>query len=156
MPLFGKDAKLYYSTVAYSGSNDPDDLTWVELTKVQDQTDNFSPIEDDVTTRAIAASGVAASAIVLSEVEISFSYIMDSITSDTVFDALWTAFTTRAAFTALTMSGDKATASGAYVGFSANFSVALNWQKNIRNKQLANFSLKVLQYPFWVDSDTTL
>jgi hypothetical protein len=152
MALFGKDAKLYYSSSPFTGSNTADDLTWTEMTYVSDHTDNFSPVEDDVTTREIAAAGVAASAIVLNEVEISFSYIMEA--SDTVFSALWTAFNTRAAFTCMTLSGAKTSTSS--IGFAANFSVSLNWQKNIRNKQVANFTLKVLRYPNFVTGSASL
>lgn len=152
MPLFGKDATLYYSAVAFSGSNVPDDLTWTVMDKVSEQTDNFSPVEDDVTTRATAANGIATSAIVLLEGEISFSYIMDS--SDTVFAALWSAVTTRGKFTAMTLSGGKTSTSS--IGFAANFSVALNWQKNVKNKQVANFTLKPLEYPQWVTGSASL
>ena len=152
MPLFGKSAKLYYSSSPFSGSNVPDDLTWTEMPKVSDQTDNFSPVEDDVTTREIAEAGVAATAIVLSEVEVTFSYIMDA--TDTVFSAMWDAFKNRTAFTAMTLSGIKTATTS--IGFAANFSVTLNWQKNIRNKQVANFTLKVLQYPHWVTGASSL
>lgn len=152
MPLFGKDATLYYSTTPFSGANVPDDLTWISMPKVSDQTDNYSPVEDDVTTREVAAAGVAASAIILNEVEISFSYIMDS--TDTVFAALWAAFKDRTGFTAMALSGGKTSTSS--IGFAGNFSVSLNWQKNVRNKQVANFTLKVLQYPQWVTGAASL
>lgn len=152
MPLFGKDAKLYYSTVAFNGTNVPDDLTWVEMSNVADQTDNYSPESDDVTTRASAANGIATEAIVLNQAEISFSYVMDA--TDTVFSALWTAFKTQATFTAMTLSGGKTATTS--IGFAANFSVGLNWQKNVKNKQVANFTLKPLQYPQWVTGAASL
>lgn len=158
MPLFGKDAKLYYSATAYNGTNVPTDLTWIEMDKVQDHTDNFSPIEDDVTTRAVAAVGFAATAIVLSEAEISFTYVMDNpITgsgNDPVFAALWAAFQARTGLAMLTMSGTLTSTN--HVGFTGNFSIGLNWQKNIRNKQLANFTAKVLQYPSFVTGSASL
>ncbi len=152
MPLFGKDAKAYYSTVAFNGSNVPDDLTWVAMDRISEEADNFSPVEDDTTTRESASGGVATSAIVLSELEITFTYLMDL--SDTVFSALWTAFQTRANFTALFLSGSKTSTTS--LGVAANFSVALNWEKNVKGVQKASFTLKPVQYVHWVTGAASL
>ncbi len=152
MPIFGKDAKTYYSSVAFSGSNVPDDLTWIAMDRISDETDNYSPVEDDTTTRESAAGGIATTAIVLSELEITFTYLMDL--TDTVYAALWAAFQNRTGFTMMVLSGGKTATTS--IGLAANFSVALNWEKPIKGVQKASFTLKPLQYPQWVTGSASL
>lgn len=57
MPLFGKDAVLYWSEALLDDSNTADSASWVEQDNVVDLTDNFTPTEVDITTRATAKLG---------------------------------------------------------------------------------------------------
>lgn len=152
MPLFGKNAKLYYSATPFNGTNVANDLTWTEVTNVADLTDNFTPTEADVTTRATAAGGWEATAVVLNAGEVSFTMLVEE--NDTIYDAVVAAFLGQTPITMMDLTGAKTSTES--IGLAANFSVALTFNKPVKGVQTADVTLKVFQYPEWVTGSATL
>ncbi len=149
MPLFGKDAKTYYSSSALDADNQAADLTWTEVTNIQDLTDNFTAEEVDITTRATAALGWNATATTLKNGEITFKVLMED--DDTFVQALMDAFLNTTPITILDMTGDRET-DGTF-GLAANFSVAMTFNKPVKGVQDADVTLKVYSYPEWVEGE---
>ena len=150
MALFGKDAKTYYSTVAKATSSDASSLTWVEVTNIQDLTDNFTSEDIDITTRATAASGWNAVAKGPKNGEISFTILLDP--DDTFAQALLAAWLDSTPITVLDMTGDKDEA-GTF-GLAANFSVGMTLSKPVKGVQTGDVTLAVYSYPEWVEGTT--
>lgn len=149
MPLFGKDAKTYYSTSPLDADNQADDLTWVEVTNIQDLTDNFTAEEVDITTRATAATGWNATATTIKNGEITFTVLME--TDDAFVQELMDNFLASTPITVLDMTGDKDT-DGTF-GLAANFSVGMTFPKPVKGVQTADVTLKVQSYPEWVEGE---
>lgn len=150
MALFGKNAKTYYSTALKTSSSDADGMTWVEVTNIQDLTDNFTSEEVDITTRATAALGWSATAQTIKNGEITFTVLMDS--ADVLVAALVAAWLASGEIAILDMTGDKDEA-GTF-GLAANFSVGLTFPKPVKGVQTADVTLKVSSYPEWVEGAT--
>ena len=149
MALFGKDAKTYYSTTALDADNQAADLTWVEVTNIQDLTDNFTAEEVDITTRASAQLGWSATATTIKNGEITFSVLQDA--DDAFVQALMAAFLASTPITVLDMTGDKDT-DGTF-GLAANFSVSATFPKPVKGVQTVDVTLKVYSYPEWVEGE---
>ena len=146
MPMLGKDAKTYYSSSLLNATDSTTirALTWTEVDHIVDETDNFNAEVVDVTTRAQASTGFGASVAVLNNIEVTFSYIKE--VSDTVWDALWTAIQTpNTPIALLFLSGAKATTTN--IGFCANWTFNLNWEKAVKGVQTTNFTARVYTFP---------
>ena len=156
MPLFGKDAKLYYSSALKTTASDSDALTWTEVTAIGDLTDSFSPTDVDITTRATAALGWEATATVLKSGEITFTYIPESVVAagDATFAALLAAFLNGTAIAMMDLSGAKSAVTS--IGLAANFSVGMTWGKPVKGVQTSDFTLKIRSFPEWVTGSATL
>jgi len=146
MPLFGKDAVLYYSTALKTSSDDADGLTWTEQDNIADLTDNFTPTEVDITTRATAKLGWEASATVLKAGEIRWT--MQALHGGTFVDAIMAAFLDSKPIALMDLSGDSGT-EGAF-GLAANFSIAVTHAKPVKGVQTLDVTAKVYSYPEWV------
>lgn len=151
MALFGKNAVLYYSSVLKASSSDADSLTWVEQDNVSDLTDNFTPTEVDITTRATAKLGWEATAVVLKAGEITFN--MQALHGNTFVDALWSAFLDSTEIAIMDLTDDEAV-DGAF-GLAANFSVAITLNKPVKGAQTMDVTLKVSSFPEWVEVEAT-
>ena len=149
MSLFGKDAVLYYSTTLLDDSNTADTVTWVEQDNISDLTDNFSPTEVDITTRATAKLGWEASATVLKSGEIRFT--MMALHGDDFVDAIFDAFLNSTPLALMDLSAAN-TVEGAF-GLAANFSVSLSHAKPVKGVQTLDITLKVYSFPEWVVSE---
>jgi nitrogen fixation protein FixH len=147
MPLFGKDAKTYYSADLLDATNTAADATWVEVTNIQDLTDNFTAEEEDITTRATAALGWAATAVTIKNGEITFTVLMED--DDVFVQALMDAFLNSTPIAVLDMTGSK-DVDGTF-GLAANFSVSMTFEKPVKGTQKANVTLKVYSFPEWVE-----
>ena len=144
MPLFGKDALTYYSATALDGDNGVADVSWTLAENIQDETDNFSAEEVDITTRATAALGWSATATTIKNGEVSFTVLMEK--SDALVTLLMAAFVASTPVTMLFLSG----AGG--VGLGANWSVSMTFPKPVKGVQTANVTLKVQSGPEWATS----
>lgn len=147
MALFGKDAVLYYSTVLKTANDDADSLTWTEETNVADLTDNFTPTEVDITTRATAQLGWEASATVLKAGEIRWT--MQALHGDDFVDAIMSAFLNSTPIALMDLSG-ASTVDGAF-GLAANFSISVTHAKPVKGIQTLDVTAKVYSYPEWVE-----
>jgi hypothetical protein len=152
MPLFGKDATSYYSTTALDGStNTADTVTWGEVTNIQDENDNFTAEEVDITTRATAKLGWSATATTIKNGEVTFTVLMER--GDTLVKALMTAFLNATPITMMFLTGDKTSGTDNF-GLAANWSVSMTFPKPVKGVQTADVTLKVYSYPEWVDTGT--
>ncbi len=147
MPLFGKDAKSYLSDTLLDADNTAGSVTWVEKTNIQDENDNFSAEEVDITTRATAALGWSATATTIKNGEVTFGILME--TGDTLVDALMTAFLAGDPVAMLFMTGS-IDADGTF-GLAANWSVSMTFPKPVKGVQTADVTLKVQSFPAWVE-----
>lgn len=148
MPLFGKNAKTYYSEDPLDADNAAADLTWIEVTNITDLTDNFEAEEVDITTRATAASGWDATARTVKSGEITFGIIMES--DDSFVDAIMEAFLASSTITLMDLTGDREVAGNK--GLAANFSVGMTFNKPVKGVQTADVTLKVQSRPEWVET----
>lgn len=146
MPLFGKDAVLYYSNTLKTSSADADGKSWLEQENVIDLTDTFTPTDVDVTTRATAKLGWEASATVLKAGEIRWN--MQNLHGDTFVDALWDAFLNSEPIALMDLSAAD-DVEGAF-GLAANFSVAISLAKPVKGIQTMDVTVKIFNYPEWV------
>lgn len=146
MPLFGKDAVLYYSATLKTTNSDAEGKSWTEEDNVIDLTDNFTPTEVDITTRATAKDGWEASATVLKAGEIRWN--MQNAHGNTFVDALWDAFlnSTPIALMDLSAADD---VDGAF-GLAANFSISISLTKPVKGVQTMDVTAKVYSFPEWV------
>ena len=145
---FGKDAILYYSATALASGNGAGTATWVEYDNVRDVTGNFSAETVDVTTRATAKLGWAASAAVLNTGEVSFNMPQPVIgTADTTFDAIRDAWLNKTEVALMALNGGQAV-SGAQ-GLAANFSVSMTQNQPIKDVQSWDVTLTVSSFPEW-------
>jgi hypothetical protein len=147
MPLFGKNAKTYWSTDPLDADNAAADLSWTEVTNIQDLTDNFTSEEVDTTTRATAALGWSSTVQTIKNGEITFTMLMEN--DDTFVQAMMDAFLTSGTITVLDMTGSK-DADGTF-GLAANFSVGMTFPKPVKGVQTADVTLKVQSFPEWVE-----
>jgi hypothetical protein len=147
MPLFGKNAKTYWSDTLLDADNLFADLTWTEITNIQDLTDNFTAEEVDITTRATAQAGWSAVAQTIKNGEITFTMLMDL--DDAFVQALMAAFLASSEIAVADLTGDK-DVSGNF-GLAANFSVGMTFPKPVKGVQTADVTLKVSSRPEWVD-----
>lgn len=156
MPLLGKDATTYYSSVlltATSGAGSADSLTWSAVTNITDETDNFNAEVVDVTTRAQAATGFGASVTVLNNVEVTFTMLKEL--TDANFAAIWTAIqTSNAPIALLFLSGEKTLTTS--IGFAANWTFNLNWEKAVKGVQNQQLTARVYNFPQYVTGSGTL
>lgn len=150
MPLFGKDAKTYYSVTLKTTTSDASGKTWIEVTNIRDLNDNFSAEEVDITTRATAASGWNATATTTKNGEITFGILMES--DDAFVQALMAAFLASTPIAVLDMTGSKDEA-GTF-GLAANWSVSMTFAKEVKGVQTADVTLKVYSFPEWVEGAT--
>lgn len=146
MALFGKNAKTYYSEDPLDADNQAADLDFVEVTNIQDLTDNFTSEEVDITTRATAALGWTATAQTIKNGEITFTILQDA--DDVFVQALMAAFLASGTITVMDLTGDKDVAGN--FGLAANFSVGMTFPKPVKGVQTADVTLKVQSYPEWV------
>lgn len=146
MPLFGKDAVLYYSSTLKTTYSDADGKVWTEQDNVIDLTDTFTPTDVDTTTRATAKLGWESSATVLKAGEIRFN--MQAKHNDPFVTAIINAFleSTPLALMDLSAADD---VDGAF-GLAANFSVSWSLGKLVKGVQTFDVTLKVYSYPEWV------
>jgi hypothetical protein len=144
--LFGKDAVLYYSSTNLDADNDAGSVTWVEQDNVGDLTDNFTPTDVDITTRATAKLGWGASATVLNEGEIRFN--MQARHGDDFVDAIFNAFINKTPVALMDMSA-ASTVEGSF-GLAANFSISLTHAKPVKGIQTVDVTAKVRSFPEWV------
>lgn len=152
MPLFGKDAVAYYSETALDGdSNTADTVTWEEFDNLQDETDNFTSEEVDITTRATAKLGWSATATTIKNGEVTFTILMES--GDTLVDALMAAFLASTPITMMFLSAAEDVA-GAF-GLAANWSVSMTFPRPVKGVQTADVTLKVQSFPEWVSVEST-
>jgi hypothetical protein len=154
MPIFGKDAKLYYGNALMTASNQStaEGLSWTEIVNVVDLTDNFTPTEVDVTTRQTAAFGWEASAIVLNAGEITWGMLVEE--NDTAFDALINAFLTKTAISLLDMTGEKTDTDS--IGLVGNFTIGMTFGKPVKGVQTAEVTAKLFTFPFWATGAANL
>ena len=145
---FGKDAVLYYSSTALDGSVEASNASWTEYDNVRDVTGNYSAEMVDVTTRATAKLGWAASAAVLNTGEVSFN-MPQPASSDTTFDAVRDAWLNKTEVTMMALNGSSAT-SGKQ-GLAANFSVSMAQNQPIKDVQSWDVTLTVSSYPEWYE-----
>ncbi len=144
MPLFGKDALTYYSDTPLDDSNGVEDLTWTLADNIQDESDNFSAEEVDITTRATAALGWSATATTIKNGEVTFGVLMSA--SDPLVSLLMSAFLDSQPVTMLFLSG-----SGGF-GLGANWSVSMQFPKPVKGVQTADVTLKVQSFPEWSEA----
>lgn len=150
MPLFGKDAVLYYSTTLKTSSADADSKTWVEQTNIADLTDNFTPTTVDITTRATAQLGWEATANVLKAGEIRWT--MQALHGDAFVDAIMAAFLAGTPIALMDLSGADDDV-GAF-GLAANFSIAVTHAKPVKGIQTLEVTATVYNYPEWVEVES--
>lgn len=150
MPLFGKDAKTYYSATLKTSSSDADGKTWIEVGNIRDQNDNFSAEEVDITTRASAQLGWNQVAFTTKNGEITFGILLEN--DDAFVQALMAAFLASEPIAMLSMTGDKDEA-GTF-GLAANWSISMQFTKEVKGVQQADVTAKVFQYPEWVEGST--
>ena len=146
MSLFGKNAVLYYSEELLSAESEASDKDWEEQDNVVDLTDNFSPTEADVTTRATAKLGWEATAVVLKAGEITFNAIVKA--GDEFVAALFDAFLNGTEICLMDLSASE-DPPGAF-GLAANFSVAITHAKPVKGVQTIDVTLKISSFPEWV------
>lgn len=118
--MLGKDAKAYYSSVAIGTTaltDTPADLTWVEITDVQEATVNLDAGEADASTRGTGDFKATETTLLDGSVDFSLKYVP----GDTTFDAIQTAFFNKTSIALAFMDG--AIATTGKQGFTANFSV---------------------------------
>jgi hypothetical protein len=154
MPIFGKDAKLFYGNTLMVASNQAtaEAINWGEIVNVVDLTDNFTPTEVEVTTRQTAALGWEASAIVLNAGEITWGMLVEE--DDAAFDALINAFLTKSAISLLDMTGPHNTNTS--IGLVGNFTIGMTFGKPVKGVQTAEVTAKLFTYPFWATGSTNL
>lgn len=149
MPLFGKDATTYLSDTLLDGaSNTADSVTWDLVANIQDESDNFSAEEVDITTRATAALGWSAVATTIKNGEVTFTVLMEA--ADTLVTALMEAFLASTPVPMMFLTGDKDAAGN--FGLAANWSVSMTFPKPVKGVQTADVTLKVFSFPEWVDT----
>ncbi len=147
---FGKDAVLYYSSTALSASVTASTASWEEYDNVRDVTGNFSAETVDVTTRATAKLGWAASAAVLNTGEISFNMPQTALgTADTAFDAIRDAWLNKTEVALAALTGTEGT-SGSQ-GLAANFSVSMSQNQPVKDVQSWDVTLTVSSFPEWYE-----
>ena len=86
MPLLGKDAVAYLASADLDAENTADDATWTEVSNIQDETDNFTSDEVDVTTRASAQDGWNSTIFTTKNAEVQFGFLNEA--DDTLASAL--------------------------------------------------------------------
>jgi len=149
---FGKDAVLYYSGTPLATGTTATSLigTWAEYDNVRDVTGNFSAETVDVTTRATAKLGWAASAAVLNNGEISFNMPQTPVgTADTTFDAIRDAWLDKSEVTLVALTAD-VTTSGSQ-GLAANFSVSMSQNQPVKDVQSWDVTCTVSSFPEWLE-----
>jgi len=147
---FGKDAVLYYSASALSASTAAAAASWSEYDNVRDVTGNFSAETVDITTRATAKLGWAASAAVLNTGEISFNMPQPAVgVTDTVFDAIRDAWLNKTEVTLAALTG--ATSVSGSQGLAANFSVSMSQNQPVKDVQSWDVTLTVSSFPEWYE-----
>ncbi len=149
MPLFGKDAVLYYSSSLKTSDSDADSMSWDDEDNVADLTDNFTSTDVDITTRATAKLGWEASASVLKSGEIRWS--MQAKHGDTFVDAILSAWLNSTPIALMDLSADQET-EGAF-GLAANFSISLTHAKPVKGVQILDVTAKIYDFPEWVVSE---
>lgn len=150
MPLFGKDAVTYYSTTLKTTLSDAAGKTWIEVGNIQDQNDNFNAEEVDITTRETAQTGWNAVAFTTKNGEITFGILIEP--DDAFVQALMAAFLASTPIAVLSMTGSK-DESGTF-GLAANWSVSMQFTKEVKGVQKADVTLKVFSKPEWVEGST--
>lgn len=150
MPLFGKDAKTYYSATLKTSTSDADGKTWIEATNVADESDNFTAEEVDITTRATAALGWSATATTIKNGEVTFTAMMD--TGDALVAALMAAFLAATPIAMMFLTG--ADDEPGNFGLAANWSVSMTFPKPVKGVQTADVTLKVQSFPEWVETES--
>jgi len=94
---FGKDGKFYIDTAGYTTP------TWSEVTLATDVTLNGDPVEIDVSSRGSVASGFKATAVVVNDVSVDFTLIVDE--TDPNIQLIQNAFMTRGLLYIAALSG---------------------------------------------------
>lgn len=147
MPLFGKDAVLYYSSSLKTSSSDADSMSWTEEANVIDLTDTFTPTDVDITTRETAQLGWEATATVLKAGEKRRKERVDEGVTMLGLHVPTNLASTPIAL--MDLSGDKDTDDGAF-GLAANFSIAISMAKPVKGVQTMDVTAKIYNYPEWV------
>lgn len=149
--LLGKDAKTYHGNALLDGdSNTAATVTWTERSNLQDENDNFSAEEIDVTTRASAQLGWGQTLRTTKNAEITFTILM--IPGDEFVSALMSAFLNSAEIPLMFLNGDKDDPGN--FGVAANWSVSMTFAKPVKGVQTADVSVKVSSFPEWVETGT--
>lgn len=151
MPLFGKDAKSYYTATALDGdTNTADSVSWTEVSNIQDESDNFTAEEVDITTRATAQLGWSATATTIKNGEVTFTVLME--TGDTLVSALMDSFLNSTPITMMFLTGDKD--EDGNFGLAANWATSMTFPKPVKGVQTADVTLKVYSFPEWVETES--
>lgn len=139
MPLLGKDAKTYYSDDLLDGdSTTVATATWVEVTNIGDETDNFTAEEVDTTTRETAEEGWGSTIFTVKQGEVTFTILME--TGDVFTTKLLNAYFNSAAIALLFLTGDKDDADS--IGVGGNWSVSMSFPKPVKGIQTADVTVR--------------
>ncbi len=148
MPLFGKDATTYLCDTLLADDNAAADADWNLIENIQDESDNFSAEDVDITTRATAALGWSATATTIKSGEVTFGILMEP--GDTTVTALMNAFLNTSPIALMFLTGSKDDEGN--FGLASNWSVSMTFPKPVKGVQTANVTLKVYSFPTWVDT----
>lgn len=139
MPLLGKDAKTYYSDELLDGSTvTVDTATWVEVTNIGDETDNFTAEEVDTTTRETAQEGWGSTVFTTKTGEVTFTILIEP--GDTFTQKLLDAYFNSEPIALLFLTGDKDDEDS--IGVGGNWSVSMSFPKPVKGVQTADVTVK--------------
>lgn len=139
MPLLGKDAKTYWSSVLLNGTSvTASTATWVEVTNIGDETDNFSAEEVDTTTRETAQEGWGSSIFTVKTGEVTFTSLIEP--GEAFAEALLDAFFNSTPVALLFLTGDKDDPDS--LGIAANFSISITFNKAVKGVQTMDVTAK--------------
>lgn len=151
MPGFGKDCVAYLASADLSESNEAGDASWTEVDNLQDETDNFTSEEVDITTRATAKLGWNATAFTTKNAEVQFTFLNEP--NDVLATALIAAWLASDTVPMMFLSDDIAT-DGA-IGLAANWSVSLVFNRPVKGVQSMAATLKARSFQEWVEIEAS-
>lgn len=148
--LLGKDAGMYYSTTAFTGSNAATILSGTpgptEATNVMDVTLDVSTEFVDITTRADGSAGFRAQAPTFKNATVSFD--MKWLPGDAFFTLLKNAWTGNTTVSILVLD-QKKNVTGTQ-GLCGNFAVSFSKEEPLGDIQKASVTLTLSDSAEWI------